>query len=101
MRCAHCRFMRLRRPPACGESSDRLEECEAPRPVALRRNVDQALLDERLEQLSIRVGDRLGRVEVETAREYGEALQQLLLIRREQIVGPRDRGLECPLPGVG
>ena len=63
--------------PLGRELADRLEHR-----VALRREAQEALLDERLERVDVRVGDGLGRVERAAAREDREAAEEPLLVGR-------------------
>jgi hypothetical protein len=76
--------------------ANRLEHPEASVGVA-----NEALLDERLEQVDIGVGDLLGGLDGATADEDRERREQPLLLRREQLVAPLDRRPQRGLARVG
>src|SRR5262249_6613095 len=76
------RFGALVEPLRC-VLADRLEH-----PEALVRIPEQALLDERLERLDVRVAHPLGGVQRATAREDTEAPEEALLAGSEKIVAP-------------
>ena len=67
-------------------SADRLEHAEA-----LALPPDEALVDERRDDVERRIEDRLGRVDRELACEYAELREQLPLRGVEQVVTPRQR----------
>jgi hypothetical protein len=64
-----------------GEFANRLQHPEAPAGVA-----QQALVDERLQDVEAGVADVCGRVEGAAAGEDGEAGEELLLVAGEQVV---------------
>ena len=64
--------------PLRRELADRLEHRRSGR----RRRRDEALVDERLEHVDVRLADGLGRLERAAAREDGEPREQLLLVSR-------------------
>ena len=64
-----------------GELADRLQH-----PEAVARVAQQALLDERLEDVEVGVADVFGGVERAPAGEDGEAGEELLLVFGEQVV---------------
>ncbi len=83
-----------------GELAQRLEE-PVPRRRAGVEGEDHRLVDEPVEQVDdvelvddTPCADPLRRLEVESAPEHGEAVEQRLLLGGEQIVGPLDRGEE-------
>ena len=78
--------------PLGRELADRLEHHEA-----LAAAAEQALVDERLEQVEVGVADRLGGLRRHAAREDGEPAEQLLLLGVEQLLAPRDRRVERAL----
>jgi hypothetical protein len=75
-----------------GELADRLEQAETSLGLA-----HEVLVDERSENVELRVADGLGRVQREPAGEEGEPCEELPLRVVEQVVAPLDRGLERPL----
>src|SRR5919201_6567359 len=76
--------------------ADRLEH-----PKAFVGVAEEALVDERLEEVEVGVGDFFGRFERAATREDGEPGEELPLFRREEVVAPLDRRSECLLPRVG
>ena len=60
-------------------------------PVALAGAAEEALVDERGDCVDVGTADRLGGLERAAAGENGEAGEQVLLLRRQQIVAPGDR----------
>ena len=76
--------------------ADRLEH-----PVALVREAEQALLDERLQRVEVGAADLLGRLERAAAGEDGEARGRALLLLGEQVVAPVDRRPQRLLARVG
>ena len=59
---------------------------------------DEVLLDERLECVEVGVADGLRRLHRKASREDGKPTEDLLLLRIEQVVAPRDRGAQRSLP---
>ena len=70
-------------------------------PVALVREAQQALLDERLQRVEVGVRDLLGRVERAAPDEDGERSEDALLLFGEEVVAPGDRRPERLLPRLG
>ena len=64
-----------------GELADRLEHPEALAPVS-----QQALVDERLEDVEIGAADVFGRIKSAAAGEDRQAREELLLVLGEQVV---------------
>jgi hypothetical protein len=91
---------------AIRERTDGLEKSEACRAALVLRGVDERAVHESGEQLrhAFRI-DRAARahveggVEVESAGEHGQPLQDGLRVGVEQAVGPADRRVECLLAG--
>jgi hypothetical protein len=79
-----------------GVLADRLKH-----PVALGREAEEALLDERLESVEVGSADVLGRVQRAAPYEDGKRSQYALLFLREEFVAPGDRRPECLLPRFG
>jgi hypothetical protein len=71
---------------AC-ELPDRLEHEEAPG----RRLAQEALVDERRDQVDVGPADGLGRLELEASRKDREPRKRQLLVLAEQLVTPGDR----------
>ena len=76
--------------------ADRLEH-----PVALGREADQALLDQRLQRVDVGAADLLGRVQGAAAGEDREGADDALLFLGKQVVAPVDRRPQRLLPRVG
>src|SRR5439155_15549286 len=76
---------------AFSEPLDRVPANRLEHPEALVRVAHEALVDERLQRVEIRACDVLGGPERAAAAEDGQACEQLLLVRVEQLVGPLDR----------
>ncbi len=85
---------RLREPLRC-KLSDRLEH-----PVALVRETEEALLDERLHGVEVGVRHLLRGRERAAAGEHREAGEQPLLVPVEEVVAPLDRRAQRLLAGV-
>ena len=81
--------------PLGRELPDRLEH-----PVAIARELDETLLDQRLERVEVGAGDRLGRLQTEPSSEDTEPSEQHPLDRGQELVRPLDRGPERPLTRV-
>jgi len=75
------------------ELADRLEQR-----IALTVEADKALVDERLERVEARAGDRLGSVERPAAGEHADSAEAGLFLGLEQVVAPRDRAAQGSLP---
>ena len=75
------------------ELADRLQHPvpRAPRGLAA---ADEALVDQRLQRVDLRAADSLGRLVRATAGEHREPREQLLFLRREEVVRPTDRRVE-------
>jgi hypothetical protein len=88
--------------PGSGEQSDRFEESMARRTRTVALDVDERLCDERVDPVDdfglAEPGDPDHPGSVKAAVEHREHLQQRLLGRGEQVVGPLHRGLERRLP---
>src|SRR6266511_2147610 len=67
--------------------TSRLEHEEAP-VIGLS---EQALVNERLQVVEVRVADRRGRLQVKAAGEDGKAAKEALLCFAEKLVAPLDR----------
>ena len=76
--------------------ADRLQH-----PVALVREAEQALLDERLQRVEVGAADLLGGLQRAAAGEDGERAEETLLLLREQVVAPVDRRPQRLLSRVG
>ena len=76
--------------------ADRLEH-----PVALGREAEQALLDQRLQRVDVGAADLLGGVQGAAAGEDREGADDALLFLGEQVVAPVDRRPQRLLPRVG
>ena len=74
-----------------------LAECAQEQKAALADRLDEARVDERGQRVEVGVGDLFGRVEVEGVLEHREPPEQLLRLRREEVVAPGDRRLERPV----
>ena len=92
--------------PLPRELTHRLEHQVARLIPAVRQQVDQALVDERRHAIqhiertvAARVADLPRGVEREAAGEDGEAPEERLLVRGEQVVAPGDRVAHRLLPG--
>ena len=79
--------------PQPGELEDRLQHHEALAPPS-----QQALVDQRLDELGVAFGDGLDRLQRGAAREDGEPPEELLLLARQELVAPLDRRVQRPLP---
>jgi hypothetical protein len=80
------RVRRLVEPLEC-LLADRVEHAEA----AAAPPPHEALHDERLEDVELGVANGLRRAEREAAGEHRQPLEELLLVRPEQLVAPLDR----------
>jgi len=78
------------REPLGGKVLNRLEHPEA-RLGRVVAPLDQALVRESLENFDVRVAHHLGRLERATAGEDGEAPEEGLLVRGQQVVAPFQR----------
>ncbi len=76
--------------------ADRLEH-----PVALVRETEQALLDERLQRVEVGVRDILGGFEGAAAGEDGERSNEALLFLGKEVVAPGDRRPQRLLACIG
>ena len=81
--------------PLAGKLSDRLQHPEAP-----LREAQQALLHERLQHIEVSAADFLGSFQRGSSWEDREADKELLLTRRQQVVGPLDSGAQRLLAGI-
>ena len=81
---------------------DRLEHSEAGIAFGHALGAKQAVVQERLDpvdQVQVEVGGHgRGAVEREAADEHAEAGEERLLVGREEVVAPVDRGAECSVP---
>ena len=68
---------------------------------ALAPATNEALLDERLQRIEVRIADVLRSDQREAADEDGEAPEDLLLLGRKEVVAPLDRRAQRLLPRVG
>src|SRR4029077_3388209 len=57
----------------------------------------QALVNERLDEVRVRSGDRLDRIQRRTPAKHGERAKVPCLFRIEELVAPGDRGVERAL----
>jgi hypothetical protein len=76
--------------------ADRLEH-----PVALVRETDQALLDERLQRVEVGVRDLLGGFEGAAPGEHGESSNEALVFLGKKVVAPGDRRTQRLLACIG
>src|SRR5262245_45405462 len=76
--------------------TDRLEH-----PEALVRVPDEALVDQRLQRVEFGACDLLRRLERAAAAEDGQAGEELMLLRAQQIVAPLDRRAQRLLAHLG
>src|SRR5215510_5523049 len=99
--CAEVLGMRTEDPLRVGRFVEHLERVlpdrvEHPEPAALPAS-NEALEDERLDEVDVAAADGLRRVEREAAAEDREPPEELLLPGRKQLVAPFDRGAQSPL----
>jgi hypothetical protein len=60
--------------------------------------LDQALGDQRLQRVEIRIAEGLGRLERPATREYAEPREELPLLGEQKLVAPVDRCTQRLLP---
>ena len=75
------------------ELANRLEH-----PVAVAGAAEEALVDQRGDRVDVGAADLLGGLQRATAGEHGQAGEEVLLCRRQEVVAPGDRRAQRPLP---